>query len=292
MNILIALSYAFCWGVGLTLTKIALSGISATTLLIIQLLAANVFLYTVCYWKEGKIPLGLSSLKRGIAGIFEPALTYMCGTLGLELTTATNASLISSTEVAMTVLSATLFLGEKLKPVKLILVTVSFSGVFLLIRQDSQAAMHNSVLGDLLVLLGTMFAVGYVVFSKVQIASVSPLELIASQQFVGLILTVLCFGSLSLFSRSHEVNAIGILPQFWLLAIVSGIMQYALAFLLYLITLSKVSLSHSAFYVALVPVFGVASAIILLGEQLSPLQWIGAALVIGSSYFAISSKIA
>ncbi|NJL41329.1 MAG: EamA family transporter [Leptolyngbyaceae cyanobacterium SM1_4_3] len=42
-SIIIALSYAFCWGVGITLTKIALTEISPTTLLTIQVLASVIF---------------------------------------------------------------------------------------------------------------------------------------------------------------------------------------------------------------------------------------------------------
>lgn len=283
---LIALSYAFCWGTGLTLAKIALAEISVTTLLVIQLLSSVLFLYIACYLKEHKIPLSFKNLKQGIAGIFEPALAYMVGTLGLALTTASNATLIGSTEVVLTVLFAALFLGEKLTLSKLMLAVVSFSGVFFLLGTDTQGAMTSSLVGDLLVLLGTVFAVVYVLVSKAQIATASPLELTASQQMVGLIVTVFCFGSLSLFVPSYEVDATGISPQFWLLAIASGFMQYALAFLLYLTVLQSTPVSHAAFYIALIPIFGVASAIILLGEQPNLLQWIGAGLIITSSYFA------
>lgn len=141
----------------------------------------------------------------------------------------------------------------------------------------------SSLIGDLLVLLSTVFAVIYVLVSKAQIATASPLELTASQQLVGLIVTVLCLGSLSLFLPSYEVDATGISPQFWLLAIASGIMQYALAFLLYLTVLQTTPVSQAAFYIALIPIFGVASAILLIGEQPNWLQWIGAALIVTSS---------
>lgn len=73
-NSLIAFSYAFCWGVGLTLSKIALAEISPTTLLIIQLISSVLFLFVVCYLKEGTIPVSWQNLKLGKAGIFEPAL--------------------------------------------------------------------------------------------------------------------------------------------------------------------------------------------------------------------------
>lgn len=288
---IIALSYAFCWGVGVTLTKLALSEITATTLLIIQLSASVLFLTTVCYWKERQLPFSWNHLKQGFAGIFEPALAYMVGIFGIQMTTASNATLISSSEVILTILFAAVFLGEALTRMKLLLSGISFIGVVLLLLEDVHNTSTGSLIGNLLVLLGTIFAVFYVLFSKKQIETANPLQLTSSQQLVGLIVTVFCFGVLSTMNSSYEVNAIGIPPQFWTLAICSGIMQYALAFLLYLIALQNVPVSHAAFYIALIPVFGVASAIVLIGEQPSLTQWFGGFLVIVSSYYANRSKM-
>ena len=285
-NIIIPLSYAFCWGVGVTLTKIALSEIVATTLLVIQLLSSVLFLATVCYLKDRQLPLSWRHLKQGVAGIFEPALAYMVSIFGVQMTTASNATLIGSSEVILTILFAAAFLNEKLTRMKLMLSGVSFSGVFLLMLKDVQGASHSSLVGDLLVLIGTVFAVVYVLFSKKQITTANPLQLTSSQQLVGLIVTVFCFSILSVINPSYEVNATGISLQFWLLAIGSGIMQYALAFLLYLIALQNIPASHAAFYIALIPVFGVASAVVMIGEQPSLAQWIGGLLVIVSSYGA------
>ncbi|NEZ58990.1 DMT family transporter [Adonisia turfae] len=285
-NIIIALSYSFCWGVGVTLTKIALSEISATTLLIIQLLSSVLFLFTVCYLTEHQVPLSWQQLKQGVAGIFEPALAYMVGIFGVKMTTASNATLIGSTEVILTILLAAVFLGEKLTLGKILLASISFGGVSLLILKDVQSIDHASLRGDLLVLLGTLFAVFYALLSKRQIQTANPLQLTTSQQTIGLMTTVLCFGALSLLNPSYGISAANISPQFWLLAIGSGIMQYALAFLLYLTALRHVPASHAAFYLALIPVFGVASAIVMIGEQPSLAQGIGGLLVVASSYWA------
>lgn len=289
-SILLALSYAFCWGVGQTLTKITLSGIPAATLLVIQLSSSVLFLTTLYVITHGHFPFSLKSFKQGVAGIFEPALAYMIGIFGLNLTTVSNATLIGASEVILTILLAAVFLGEQLTRNKLLLATVSFSGILLLMLSDGEGSSQTSLLGDLLVLLGTLFAVFYVLLSKKQIGGADPLQLTASQHLVGLITTVLCFGVLSLFNPSYAINISDISAQFWLLAIAAGILQYALGFLLYLIALQNVPVSQAAFYVALIPVFGVASAIILIGEQPSFGQWLGAVLVIGSSYFANQLK--
>lgn len=284
-NIVVALSYAFCWGIGATLTKITLSGVPTATLLVVQLLSGVLFLTSIYYLKRRQLPFSSKSLKQGVAGIFEPALAYMIGIFGLKMTTASNASLIGASEVILTIVLAAVFLGERLTRIKLLLAGTSFSGILLLMLED-ESASHASLIGDLLVLLGTVFAVFYVLLSKKQIKTADPLQLTVSQQLVGLIVTIVGFGILSMIDPTYKLTVVGILPQFWLLAIVSGILHYALAFLLYLIALQTVPVSHAAFYVALIPVFGVASAIILIGEQPSFVQWIGAVLVIASSYAA------
>jgi drug/metabolite transporter (DMT)-like permease len=288
----IALGYASCWGIGVTLTKITLTEIAPTTLLVIQLCASVIFLATACYIQNCQLPFNWSCLKQGKAGIFEPALAYMVGIFGVKMTTVSNATLIGSSEVILTIIFAAIFLREKLTATKMLLAGISFSGVALLMLRDAEGASQSSLVGDLLVLLGTIFAVFYVLLSKKQVAAMNPLHLTASQQLVGLIVTVVGFSILSLINPNYEVNAANISGQFWLLAVGSGIMQYGLAFLLYLVALQDVPVSHAAFYVALIPVFGVVSAIVLIGEQPSILQWLGAVLVIGSSYWASKLKLA
>ncbi|HEY9624621.1 MAG TPA: DMT family transporter [Crinalium sp.] len=285
-NIILALSYAFCWGVGVTLTKIALSAIGASTLLVIQLSASVLLLGIVCYVRDRQLPFSWRHLKYGAAGIFEPALAHMFGIFGVQMTTASNATLIVASEVILTIVFAALFLGERLTSMKVLLAAISFSGVLLLMFNDAEGANHTSVIGDLLVLTGTIFAVCYVLFSKKQIETANPLYLTSSQQFVGLIVTVFCFSVLSMINPIYEINAANISLSFWILAIVSGIMQYALAFFLYLTALKNTPVSHAAFYIALIPVFGVTSAIVIIGEQPSFAQWVGGLLVMASSYGA------
>ena len=283
---LIAIGYAFCWGMGVTLTKVALSAMTPTTLLIIQLFSSVLFLMTVCRLTAQPLPFSWQQLKQGIAGIFEPALAYMFGIVGIQMTTASNATLIGSTEVILTILLAAIFLNERLTRLKLLLAGVSFAGVSLLMLKDVQTPDQSSLMGDVLVLVGTLFAVFYALLSKRQIATVHPVQLTTSQQTIGLITTVLCFGGLSLLDPVYAVSTTNIPLPFWLLAIGSGIMQYALAFLLYLIALQTVPASQAAFYLTLIPVFGVTSAVLVIGEQPSWTQIIGGCLVVASSYFA------
>ncbi len=289
---IIALSYAFCWGVGVTLTKLALSEITAATLLVIQLLSSVLFLATVSYLQEHKLPFSWQRLKQGFAGICEPGLAYMFGIFGVKLTSVGNATLIASSEVILTVVLAAVFLGERLTRSKVMMAGISLAGITLLLLNNGQAGGYTSLVGDLLILMGTLFAVLYALLSKKQIETNNPIQLTTSQQTVGLVTTIICFSILAHFDSAYTINLANIPFRFLLLAVASGILQYALAFFLYLVVLKNLPVSHAAFYLALIPVFGIVSAAILLGEQPSLVQWLGGLLIIASSCCAGKLKAA
>jgi drug/metabolite transporter (DMT)-like permease len=67
----------------------------------------------------------------------------------------------------------------------------------------------------------------------------------------------------------------------WFLAVLSGVLYYALAFAFYLSGLKHVAASVAGVFLALVPVFGVLAAT-LSGESLSARQWLGVLLVVAS----------
>ncbi len=289
---IIALSYAFCWGLGVTLTKIALAEVTAATLLVIQLFSSVLFLTTICYIKDNKLPFSWQRLKQGLAGICEPAFAYMFGVFGIQLTSVGNATLIASSEVILTVVLAAAFLGERLTRSKIAMAGISLAGIILLLLNDTQSGLYSSLVGDVLILMGTLFAVLYALLSKKQIETNNPIELTTAQQTVGLITTVICFSVLSFFDPIYSVTLVNIPLRFLLLAVASGVLQYALAFFLYLVALKNLPVSHAAFYLALVPVFGVLSAVMLLGEQPSLVQWLGGLLIMASSCFVGRLKAA
>ena len=63
---------------------------------------------------------------------------------------------------------------------------------------------------------------------------------------------------------------------------VSGVLYYGLGFWFYLTGLRLVPASYAAAFLPLIPLFGLAGGY-LIGERLSPLQWIGTALVVAAT---------
>jgi len=78
-------------------------------------------------------------------------------------------------------------------------------------------------------------------------------------------------------------------PRFWLVAVLVGAGGFGLSFLLFNMVIVQVDAGRAAMVLNLIPVFGVASAVIFLGEDMTGRDALGA-ILIGSSvlYFAIA----
>ena len=68
----------------------------------------------------------------------------------------------------------------------------------------------------------------------------------------------------------------------------SGVLYYGLGFWFYLTGLRLVPASYAAAFLPLIPLFGLAGGY-LVGERLSPVQWVGTALVVTAT-LAIAAR--
>jgi drug/metabolite transporter (DMT)-like permease len=268
-----------CWGLGTVATKALLADVPPLPLLAVQLVASVAFLWLAVAITRPPLRLDRSSALAALSGLFEPGLAYTVGMAGLRLTSASNATLIGAAETPLTVLLAAVFLRERIGGRALLLVAAAAGGVVLLSLPHAAGLGGGSVLGDGLVAVGALLAAGYVTVSRRLIGGFSPLPLAALQQGVGLLWVLAVLAVLP----ASELTAPVRLPLPTLLqAAATGVVMYALSFWLYLSGLRRVSASRAALFLALIPVFGVAGAALALGERLTPLQWVGAAVVVGA----------
>jgi drug/metabolite transporter (DMT)-like permease len=79
-----------------------------------------------------------------------------------------------------------------------------------------------------------------------------------------------------------ERAPIALPAAYWLVAAAVGVAGYAVSFLLWNRAVAAVDLQLTAVVVNLIPVFGLATAVLVLGESLTGFRAAGGALVIGS----------
>lgn len=278
---------AACWGLATVMSKGALSAFSPPVLVSLQLGASVAFLWSAVGISGQSIRFDRDTRLAALSGVLEPGLAYVFGTFGLLLTTAGNASLIATTEPLLIAALAWLLFREKVRPATVAAILAAMAGVAMVTGAHG-AGSGESPLGDFLVVLGTLFAALYVVASSRLVTKVEPLALAALQQSVGLIfalgfLFVWSPGSLPVELANGDWDILA-------LALLSGIVQYALAFWLYLVGLKRLPASTAALFLTLTPVFGIGGAALFLGEQVTLWQAAGTLVILVS--VALASQVA
>jgi drug/metabolite transporter (DMT)-like permease len=264
---------AACWGGATVASKAVLTHLPPFSLLALQLTGSVAVLWIATALTRASrqgLTVRLSS-----SGLLEPGMAYAVGVPGLALTGAASASIISATEPMVIALIAALVLRRPISALSAVGLLGGFLGVVLL------TAAHGGgsrLLGDALIFLGVLFAALYVLVSARMVTRVDPLPLAAGQQSMGLILALAILGLARWtgFEPSPGPQS----PQVIASALATGVVQYALAFWLYLTGLRTLPMTTAAQFLTLTPVFGTLGAAVFLAERLVAWQVIGAGITI------------
>ena len=228
---LLLLLASVCWGLGTVFSKQLLQAAPPITLFATQLGTSVVFLWSMVglrglFYKLRPIPKTgwqppmqprwqprghtlRDKLRRATLGVLEPGLTYALGTIGLSLTTASNAALIAVTEPLAVILLAAIILREKITFTRLCFVLMGCAGA-VLVAGNSWFALGaglttvfnpKEVLGNLLVFVGLCAAALCVVLTQRSINCAEPLTLTAGQQTASLVYVVLPLLVFAYFSQ-------------------------------------------------------------------------------------------
>lgn len=266
---------AATWAAGLIFTKLTLDVTEArpTSVLLVQLVASVAVLAVAGLATGADLSQGW---RKGWVGLLEPGISYQLALAGLALTSAANASVLGSLEPVLVPILAWVLLRERPHPRLIIVILGATVGSVLVsyTAGGNGGAWH----GDALIVASVVAAALYVVVASKQVANVKPLPAALSQQTWALGLIILVLAGQIAFTGGPfwpEPNATG-----FLLAGVSGILNYALPFWLYLSALTRMPVSRAATYLTLIPVFGVLLSVVVLRESITWLDVLGGVLVV------------
>jgi drug/metabolite transporter (DMT)-like permease len=264
---------AACWGLGTVMSKGVLDYLPPLLLLVVQLVGSLLFLWTAVFTRRRRQKIDRRAWRLGLTGLLNPGLAYTFGLLGLALTTASMSTLIWAAEPALILLLAWLLLRERLtRP--LLLSAVALAGAVMVVGAGTGGVLS----GNLLVATAVLCCAIYTVWTRHLIAGVEPLVLVTLQQTVSLAWALLIW-PLELW-QMNWVPITDIPFTVWLMALASGIVYYGLAFWFYITGLKETPASLASLFLNLIPIFGVSGAMLFLGERLSPVQWVGAIVII------------
>ena len=274
---------ALCWGVATVMSKGALASFPPVFLLVVQLIASVVLLWIYIFIRHAPIPRPAFGdlVKFSSLGLLEPGLAYLLTLIGLADTQASNATLIYATEAIMIIIISALLFREKPSLRFVSLSVVAVGGLLLALGVFSSGKHGGSFAGDALIFAGTVAAALYVVLSARFATRIDPVYIVAWQQTIALVFALLLLPLE--WMQQPTMQVITTAPfEIWLLAGLSGIVQYALAFSLYLTALTTLSANYAGSFLNLIPLFGLICAFLFLNETLSFPQLVGAAISVAA----------
>ncbi len=275
-----ALLSSLSWGFGISAVKHALGYLPPAHLLLVQLVFSSLAIAVLAAIERPPRPSARQTLLGGATGVLEFGLGYGVGTIGLYLTTASNTSLISTTEPFFVLLLAWLILREPVTRLMALCGIAAAVGLTLVVAPDMSHARLTLLSGDALLLLQYFCGGLYAIISRRIVAGIAPLILCAIQFAAGslfVIVLVVVAEGLGIIGGWPDMTAKALA---W--AFISGMLQFALPFWLHLVALRHMPASIFSFFLALVPVFGVIGAMLFLGERLSAIQIVGGVLLLGA----------
>lgn len=209
-----------------------------------------------------------------LMAVCEPCLYFLFEAKALELTSASQAGMITAMFPLLVAILAWLILREKIRRQTICGFFLAIAGAaWLSLGGTEEAYAPNPLLGNFCEFLAMVCAAGYTIALKHLTSNYPPLFLTAFQAFIG-----------SLFFFPFLLQPDIGLPQQW-----DTIPASAIIYLGTFVTLggygcfnfgvSRIPASQAAGFINLIPVFGVILGLLVLNEQLSLIQWFACSLV-------------
>ena len=271
------------WGGTLVVTKSLLEGLGPATLLSVRFLVAFLCLAPFAY-RAGFRMRDLVRREFVLFGLTGIVLHNGLETWGLRYTSPGSAALIIGGIPAVTVALSRVFLRESLPRSRALGVALSVAGVALVTRPSGAGALELA--GNLLVFGGVVAWGFYTIQGKKM--SVRVPAIVGTTAGTGAALLFLLPAAV-VESWGGGVPAIGVADVTGLLYL--GLGASAVAYALWNFALEHVDASVAAPYVNLVPIIGLALAVVL-GESMTPLDLAGAATVAAGVWLSTSRRFA
>ena len=223
-------------------------------------------------------------------------LLSLCGTglyngigyIGIQYTTATNALLIQSVTPAMIPVFAFLLLRERIGPIAVVGVALSFAGVIAIACRLDLNALRGLELnrGDLWLLVNVSLWALYTVCLRWKPQGLHPFTFLFAIMLAGVIQLVPFYLFELATGGGVKVSTQSVLGILYL-----GIFPATLSYLLWNRAVADIGAARAGPYLYLVPVFGTAMAYVFLGERLHLYHLVGVVMIFAGIWLASKDKL-
>lgn len=272
------------WGTTYIVTKVAVREIPPLTLAALRFFIMAVALLPFAAAAGGlkrlpkPFPMGTLVLMALVGFV----LYYGAFNYALAYGSAAQGALIQALLPAAVALGAIIGLKEKPSPRRMLGIALAVGGVVLIVLTgEREAASPNPLLGGIYMFLSVVLWAVYTVLAK-RLSAADQTVVLAVVATIGTVLQLpLVLVELDELPSPGEVS-----PQAWMSVAWLGLAASAFAILVYNRALRVLDASLVGTYINLVPIVGLVSAVLFLGETLHGWQVVGAVLALAGMWLA------
>lgn len=272
VDIILAISVAVIWGFGFTLAKVAFVLSDFPPILLIAFRFALTTLVLLWFVKP---PFGFMRRIFWIS-VVSATVQYALTFTGLDGLNASTAIIVVQLEFPFMVIMAAVVFKDRLSWSQIAGIALAIMGIVMIAGQPQ---LQDDILPVFLVIGGAFtWAVGQIMIKKLG-GQVGGFTLIA---WVAAFATPQLFFASWLFEEG-QVQAIRTMNWIgWAVVVYLGLVMTALGYSIWYHLLGKFRISQIGPFLLLLPVSSIAGSVLLLDEQLSTIEFVGAIIVIFS----------
>ncbi len=283
--ILVAVIANLIGGTSQVATKIALSGLSETTLVVVRTLVALAVLVPASRGRLATMLRASGQDRRHLLamGVLGYAIPLIIGSYGLRRSTAANAALLIGVEPLSVVVLGTLVLGESLSRLRVLALVLGLVGTTVVVTNGIpfvSGGYTPHAVGDLLLVVhGAAWGI-YTIAAKRLLERHDALAVSTASLLVALPVLV---PVAALEARTFAWDAVR-LPPSLAAAVLLGLVVSAGMTVLWNTALRHLEASRMAGFIFLQPLAGTALAIVALGEPVTFYALAGGVLILAGVY--------
>ncbi|MFN1835814.1 DMT family transporter [Balneola sp. MJW-20] len=269
---------AVIWALNFSIIKVTLTEIDPYSFNALRFIFAAVILYSIARKRGYTLKVQKEDFWKlvgiGIVGNLFYQVLFM---IGIDYTYSANAAVMLGTIPIWVAILSQFFTDEKMTTLTFIGVVLAFSGVALIIAggENEISFQSKTFLGDVITVIAALCWAVFTIMSRKYLKTYSPVQYSAFMSVIGVICLSLV-GAPSLLKLDWSgISWLGFGG-----IIYSGALSVGVAYIIWNRGVKVIGAVRTAAYQNLVPVLGLLFGVILLGEELALLQYIGAALVI------------
>lgn len=286
LAILSALGAAFFWSFSFVWFKIAFIAYKPITVVIFRLAISAVFI-SIIAWSIKRLqkPNKKDYKLFFLMAFFEPFLYFLGESYGLKYVSATVAAVIVATIPLLTPVAAWYFHKEKLKPMNLFGMIISFVGVALVVL-NGKLQFEASPLGVGLEFIAVFAAIAYAIVLKSLASRYNTLSIIAYQNIIGLLLFLPIWLTIDL----KDFLQTPFHPQAFRAIILLAIFSSTLAFVFFTQSVRQMGVTRANTFINLIPVFVAILAFLVLKDKLGAQKIAGIIIVVTGLFLSQVKK--